>query len=175
MPTLTPTPLIDSFGRHIDYVRLSVTDRCDFRCTYCMAEEMTFLPRREVLSLEEIGRVAKIFVKLGVSKLRVTGGEPLIRRGIHTLLEDIGAIPGLKELAITTNASQLKHSAQTLRKAGVNSLNISLDTLDPAKFRAITRVGDLDTVLAGIDAALDEGFERIRLNAVFSAGRMTTT
>lgn len=171
MPTLTPTPLIDSFGRHIDYVRLSVTDRCDFRCTYCMAEEMTFLPRREVLSLEEIGRVAKIFVKLGVSKLRVTGGEPLIRRGIHTLLEDIGAIPGLKELAITTNASQLKHSAQTLRKAGVNSLNISLDTLDPAKFRAITRVGDLDTVLAGIDAALDEGFERIRLNAVILRGQ----
>ena len=171
MPTLTPTPLIDSFGRHIDYVRLSVTDRCDFRCTYCMAEEMTFLPRREVLSLEEIGRVAKIFVKLGVSKLRVTGGEPLIRRGIHTLLEDIGAIPGLKELAITTNASQLKHSAQTLRKAGVNSLNISLDTLDPAKFRAITRVGDLDTVLAGIEAALDEGFERIRLNAVILRGQ----
>jgi len=171
MPTLTPTPLIDSFGRHIDYVRLSVTDRCDFRCTYCMAEEMTFLPRREVLSLEEIGRVAKIFVKLGVSKLRITGGEPLIRRGIHTLLEDIGAIPGLKELAITTNASQLKHSAQTLRKAGVNSLNISLDTLDPAKFRAITRVGDLDTVLAGIDAALDEGFERIRLNAVILRGQ----
>lgn len=171
MPTLTPTPLIDSFGRHIDYVRLSVTDRCDFRCTYCMAEEMTFLPRREVLSLEEIGRVAKIFVGLGVSKLRVTGGEPLIRRGIHTLLEDIGAIPGLKELAITTNASQLKHSAQTLRKAGVNSLNISLDTLDPAKFRAITRVGDLDTVLAGIEAALDEGFERIRLNAVILRGQ----
>ncbi|MEY2909256.1 MAG: hypothetical protein RLZZ602_1779 [Pseudomonadota bacterium] len=171
MPTLTPTPLIDSFGRHIDYVRLSVTDRCDFRCTYCMAEEMTFLPRREVLSLEEIGRVAKIFLGLGVSKLRVTGGEPLIRRGIHTLLEDIGAIPGLKELAITTNASQLKHSAQTLRKAGVNSLNISLDTLDPAKFRAITRVGDLDTVLAGIEAALDEGFERIRLNAVILRGQ----
>jgi len=171
MPTLTPTPLIDSFGRHIDYVRLSVTDRCDFRCTYCMAEEMTFLPRREVLSLEEIGRVAKIFVKLGVSKLRITGGEPLIRRGIHTLLEDIGAIPGLKELAITTNASQLKHSAQTLRKAGVNSLNISLDTLDPAKFRAITRVGDLDTVLAGIEAAIDEGFERIRLNAVILRGQ----
>ena len=171
MPTLTPTPLIDSFGRHIDYVRLSVTDRCDFRCTYCMAEEMTFLPRREVLSLEEIGRVAKIFVKLGVSKLRVTGGEPLIRRGIHTLLEDIGAIPGLKELAITTNASQLKQSAQTLRKAGVNSLNISLDTLDPAKFRAITRVGDLDTVLAGIEAAIDEGFERIRLNAVILRGQ----
>ena len=167
----TSAPLVDSFGRHIDYVRLSVTDRCDFRCTYCMAEEMTFLPRSEVLSLEEIERIAKVFIGLGVRKLRGTGGEPLVRRGIETLFDNLGQIDGLAELAVTTNGSQLAAKAQALRAAGVRSLNISLDTLDPDKFRAITRVGDINKVLAGIDVAVSAGFERIRLNAVILRGQ----
>ncbi len=160
------SPLIDSFDRSISYLRLSVTDRCDFRCQYCMAEEMTFLPRSQVLSLEELARIAKVFVGLGVRKIRVTGGEPLVRKGVDHLLQIIGKIPQLEELAITTNASQLSQRAPALRAAGVSSLNISLDTLDPDNFRRITRTGDLARVLSGIDAAISAGFERIRLNAV---------
>lgn len=165
------TTLIDGFGRTIDYVRLSVTDRCDFRCTYCMAEDMTFLPRSDVLSLEEITRVARVFVGLGVRKLRVTGGEPLIRRGVETLLDNLGSLAALRELAVTTNGSQLNSKASALKSAGVTSLNISLDTLDEQKFSAITRTGRLSQVLKGIDAAVAVGFERIRLNAVILAGQ----
>ncbi len=165
------TTLIDGFGRTIDYVRLSVTDRCDFRCTYCMAEDMTFLPRGDVLSLEELARIANVFVSLGVRKLRVTGGEPLVRRNVETLLENLGSLESLRELAITTNGSQLPSKAAALKSAGVTSLNISLDTLDEKKFSAITRTGRLSQVLAGIDAAVAAGFKRIRLNAVILAGQ----
>lgn len=165
------TALIDRFDRRIDYVRLSVTDRCDFRCTYCMAEDMTFLPRRDVLSLEEIERIARVFVSLGVRKLRVTGGEPLIRRGIDDLFVRLGQLNGLRELAVTTNGSQLANRAHSLRAAGVTSINISLDTLDAQRFRALTRTGDLQRVLAGIEAAAAAGFERVRLNAVILHGQ----
>jgi len=170
LPT-TSDSLIDAFGRQIDYVRLSVTDRCDFRCTYCMAEEMTFLPRQEILSLEELERIARIFVHLGVKKLRITGGEPLIRRGVDRLFTGLYNLPGLQELALTTNGSQLVNRAQHLRDSGVMSINISLDTLDPAKFKAITRTGELSTVLAGIRTAVGVGFDRIRLNAVILQGQ----
>ncbi len=170
MNTPKPPALIDSFGRQIRYLRLSVTDRCDFRCTYCMAEEMTFLPRSQVLSLEEIERLARIFTGLGVSKIRVTGGEPLVRHSVDQLIGKLGALPGLNELAITTNGSQLPRLAPSLKAAGVTSINISLDTLDPDAFRRITRTGDLERVLAGIDAAVDAGFPRIRLNAVVLRG-----
>src|SRR6056300_1213168 len=154
MPRNHETALVDPLGRHIDYLRLSVTDRCDFRCTYCMAEDMTFLPRKEVLSIEELSRVAQIFVALGVAKIRITGGEPLIRQGLDQLLMTLGTMPGLRERALTTNGSLLKQKAQALRDSGVNSVNISLDTLDASKFRLLTRTGNLATVLAGIDAAI---------------------
>lgn len=163
--------LIDRFHRQVDYVRLSVTDRCDFRCVYCMAEQMTFLPRAEILSLEELHRVARAFVQLGVRRIRLTGGEPLVRPGIERLARWIAAEPGLDELTLTTNAGRLADKAQTLREAGVRRLNISLDSLDPARFRALTRTGDLDQVLAGIDAARAAGFARIRLNSVILRGR----
>lgn len=173
MSAATPqTPqLIDKFGRHIDYVRLSVTDRCDFRCVYCMSEKMTFLPREQVLSLEEIYRVAEAFVKLGVKRLRLTGGEPLIRSNIMSLIENIGALPGLEELLITTNGSHLETLAVPLKKAGVTRINISLDSLDPDMFRQMTRTGDLHQVMRGIDAAVAAGFKSLRLNAVILKGR----
>ena len=161
----------DGQGRLVDYLRLSVTDRCDFRCVYCMAEDMTFLPRNQVLSLEEIHRVARLFVGLGVGKIRLTGGEPLVRKGIVGLCERISALPGLRELVMTTNGSQLTKLATPLARAGVKRLNISLDSLNPLKFRTITRTGDLNQVLAGIDAARDAGFERIKLNSVIMKGR----
>jgi cyclic pyranopterin phosphate synthase len=165
------TPLQDGFGRRIDYLRLSVTDRCDFRCVYCMAENMTFLPRQQVLSLEELYRVAALFVARGVKKIRLTGGEPLVRPGIVGLCEKIAALPGLRELVMTTNGSQLTKLAKPLADAGVKRLNISLDSLDAAKFRAITRTGYLHQVLAGIEAAREAGFARIKLNAVVMKGR----
>lgn len=173
MSAATPhTPqLIDKFGRHIDYVRLSVTDRCDFRCVYCMSEKMTFLPREQVLSLEEIYRIAEAFVKLGVKRLRLTGGEPLIRSNIMSLIENIGALPGLEELLITTNGSHLETLAVPLKKAGVTRINISLDSLDPEMFRQMTRTGDLHQVMRGIDAAVAAGFKSLRLNAVILKGR----
>ncbi|MDY6981755.1 MAG: GTP 3',8-cyclase MoaA [Pseudomonadota bacterium] len=173
MSAATPhTPqLIDKFGRHIDYVRLSVTDRCDFRCVYCMSEKMTFLPREQVLSLEEIYRVAEAFVKLGVKRLRLTGGEPLIRSNIMSLIENIGALPGLEELLITTNGSHLETLAVPLKKAGVTRINISLDSLNPDMFRQMTRTGDLHQVMRGIDAAVAAGFKSLRLNAVILKGR----
>jgi cyclic pyranopterin phosphate synthase len=169
--TAQPPQLIDKFGRHIDYVRLSVTDRCDFRCVYCMSEKMTFLPREQVLSLEEIYRVAQAFVKLGVKRLRLTGGEPLIRSNIMSLIENIGALPGLEELLITTNGSHLETLAQPLKKAGVTRINISLDSLDADMFRQMTRTGDLHQVMRGIDAAVAAGFKSLRLNAVILKGR----
>jgi GTP 3',8-cyclase len=158
--------LIDRFGRKVDYLRISITDRCDFRCVYCMSEEMTFLPREQVLSLEEIYTIAKAFAELGVKKIRVTGGEPLVRKGALELLEKIGGIESLNELVLTTNGSQLEHMALPLKKAGVKRINISLDTLDADKFKAITRTGDLRQVLRGIDAAREAGFERIKINSV---------
>lgn len=163
--------LLDGQGRRVDYLRLSVTDRCDFRCVYCMAEDMTFLPRDQVLSLEEIHRVARLFVGLGVRKIRLTGGEPLVRKGIVDLCERIAALPGLDELVMTSNGSQLTRLARPLAQAGVKRLNISLDSLNPLKFRTITRTGDLNQVLAGIDAARAAGFERIKLNSVIMKGR----
>lgn len=163
-------PLVDRFGRRITYLRLSITDRCDFRCTYCMAEEMQFLPHGAVLSLEEALRLVRIFVSLGVSKVRLTGGEPLVRRNVLWLLQEIGKLAGLKELVLTSNGSQLARYAGELRRAGVSRLNISLDSLRPERFRAITRIGDLGKVLAGVEAALAAGFSRIRLNAVMQQG-----
>ena len=168
-----PTPpvrLIDRFGRTVDYLRISITDRCDYRCVYCMAEDMTFLPREQVLTLEEIYTIAKAFAELGVKKIRVTGGEPLVRKGVLELLEKIGQIESLNELVITTNGSQLETMASDLKVAGVKRINISLDTLDADKFKAITRTGDLQQVLRGIDAVKAVGFERIKLNAVILKG-----
>jgi len=162
--------LIDDFGRQVDYVRISVTDRCDFRCVYCMAEEMTFLPRESIMSLEEIALVARAFVELGVSRIRLTGGEPLVRRGLVDNLHHIGRLKGLDELLITTNGSQLVRHAKALKEAGVKRLNVSLDSLDEAKFKAMTRTGKLPQVLQGINAAIEEGFERIKINAVVMRG-----
>ncbi len=163
--------LIDKFNRVVDYVRISVTDRCDFRCVYCMSEDMTFLPREQILSLEEIQLIARAFVELGVSKIRLTGGEPLVRNGVTNLVESLAALPGLSELNMTSNGSQLPHLAKGLKEAGLNRLNISLDSLDPVRFKTLTRTGDLDKVLAGIQAAKQNGFERIKLNAVILKGR----
>ena len=165
------TQLRDAHNRQIDYLRMSVTDRCDFRCVYCMAEDMTFLPRQQVLGLEELERIARIFVGLGVKKIRLTGGEPLVRQGVVGLCERIAALPGLRELVMTTNGSQLVKLAAPLARAGVKRLNISLDSLDAAKFHAITRTGQLQQVFDGIEAAREAGFERIKLNAVVMKGR----
>ena len=172
LPTVAPaeTRLIDQFGRQVDYIRLSITDRCDFRCVYCMSEDMTFLPREEVLSLEECARLVRIFVELGVSKVRITGGEPLVRKNALWLFEEIGRLPGLRELVTTTNGSQLAHQAQALKAAGVRRINISLDSLNAERFRKITRVGDLDKVLRGITAAREAGFDNIKLNTVLMRG-----
>jgi cyclic pyranopterin phosphate synthase len=166
-----PSSLVDRFGRTIDYLRISITDRCDFRCLYCMAEDMAFLPRAQVLTLEEIHILAQAFAELGVSKIRITGGEPLVRKGALELLQNIGRIQRLKELVLTTNGSQLENMAASLREAGVKRINISLDTLDADKFKAITRTGDLQQVLRGIQAAKAAGFERIKINSVILKDR----
>lgn len=163
--------LVDGFGRKIDYVRISVTDRCDFRCIYCMAEDMTFLPRQRVLTLEEIYRSARLFVANGVKKIRLTGGEPLVRQGIVELCANISSLDGLRELVMTTNGSQLVQYAKPLAQAGVKRLNISLDSLREDRFRALTRVGDLQQVLRGIKAARDAGFESVKINSVIIRGR----
>ncbi|TDT44285.1 cyclic pyranopterin monophosphate synthase subunit MoaA [Halospina denitrificans] len=161
----TQPALVDKFGRTITYVRLSVTDRCDFRCVYCMSEDMEFLPRDEILSLEEIGRLARIFQGLGVKKIRLTGGEPLVRKDILTLIQDIGSL-GLDDFTMTTNGSQLPKLAHELKAAGMDRLNISLDSLDAEKFRRITRTGDLTRVIKGIDTAVEAGLKGIKLNSV---------
>ncbi len=165
-------PLIDPFGRAISYLRVSVTDRCDFRCVYCMAENMSFLPKSEILSLEELDRLCSAFVARGVRKLRLTGGEPLVRRGIMTLVDSLSRhlrSGQLDELTLTTNGSQLEKYAHDLRAAGIRRINVSLDTLDAEKFRAITRWGSLDKVLAGIAAAQSAGLA-IKINAVALKG-----
>lgn len=162
--------LIDRYGRHVSYIRLSITDRCDFRCLYCMAEEMVFLPRHEVLSLEESERLVRIFVSLGTHKVRITGGEPLVRKNALWLIERLGTMPGLDQLVLTTNGSQLDRFAAPLKAAGVQRLNISLDTLDPERFRALTRIGDLHKVLRGIESARQAGFTRSKLNTVMMRG-----
>jgi len=162
--------LIDDFGRRVDYVRLSVTDRCDFRCVYCMTEDMTFLPRNQVLSLEEIYTVGKAFTELGVDKIRLTGGEPLVRNNVISLVRQLGQLPGLKELLLTTNGAQLDKFAAPLRAAGVNRINISIDSLDAERFLRISRVGKLAKVLAGVEAARVQNFDRIRLNTVIMRG-----
>ena len=161
----------DGFGREVNYLRMSVTDRCDFRCVYCMAEDMTFLPRQQVLGLEELYRLAALFVRNGVKKIRLTGGEPLVRQGIVGLCEKIAALPGLRELVMTSNGSQLGKLARPLADVGVRRMNISLDSLQDDKFRAITRTGELSQVLAGIEAARQAGFARIKLNTVVMQGR----
>lgn len=165
------SPLQDSFGRRINYLRLSVTDRCDFRCTYCMAETMTFLPREEILTLEECLFIAETFVNMGVDKIRLTGGEPLVRKDFCWLAARIRKLDGLRELALTSNGSQLAQLATHLAEAGVDRINISLDSLDPDVFKRITRGGDLHRVLAGIDAAIAAlGSARIKLNTVMLRG-----
>lgn len=165
-----PTRMIDPFDRHIHYLRLSVTDRCNLRCTYCMSEDMEFLPRKEILSLEEIERLARCFVDLGVDKIRLTGGEPLVRQGIVDLSKAISGLSGLRELTMTTNGLMLDQYAHALKAAGLNRLNISIDSLRESRFREMTRVGELSRVLKGIEAAIDADFERIKLNAVILRG-----
>jgi len=166
--THRPVPLIDPFGRAITYVRVSVTDRCDFRCVYCMAEDMTFLPKKDVLSLEELDRLCSAFVAKGVRKLRLTGGEPLVRKNVMSLIRSLSRhlrSGSLDELTLTTNGSQLSRFAGELAEVGVERVNVSVDTLDPEKFKRITRWGDLDKVMTGIRAAQAAGL-KIKINAV---------
>ena len=165
-------PMIDPFGRAVTYLRVSVTDRCDFRCTYCMAENMTFLPKKDLLTLEELSRLCSAFIAKGVRKLRLTGGEPLVRKNIMHLVRELGAHVHdgrLDELTLTTNGSQLSRYAAELADCGVRRINVSLDTLDPEKFRAITRWGDLGKVMEGLDAAQAAGL-KIKINAVALKG-----
>ena len=167
-----PGIMIDPFGRHITYLRVSVTDRCDFRCVYCMAEDMTFLPKAEVLSLEELERLCTAFVRRGVRKLRMTGGEPLVRKNVMSLFRGLGRhleSGALEELTLTTNGSQLAKYARELADIGVRRVNVSIDTLDREKFREITRWGDLDQVMRGLDAAQQAGLH-IKINAVALRG-----
>jgi len=159
-------PLTDRFGRQVTYLRMSVTDRCDLRCVYCMSEEMTFVPRNQLLTLEELIRVGRTFTRLGVHKIRITGGEPLTRRNVLKLFAALGQEPDLDDLTLTTNATLLPRYARQLKEAGVRRINISLDSLRPERFHRITRVGRLEKTLAGIDAALAAGFERIKINTV---------
>jgi cyclic pyranopterin phosphate synthase len=163
--------LVDKFGRQVSYVRLSMTDRCDFRCVYCMAEDMSFLPKQQILTLEQLEQVAAAFVNLGVSKIRLTGGEPLIRHNAIKMIENVGKLEGLEDFTLTTNGAQLDKFATQLRAAGMTRINISLDSLKPERFKELTRTGDLNKVLNGIDAAIAAGFERIKLNAVVLTGR----
>jgi len=165
-------PLVDRFGRSITYLRVSVTDRCDFRCTYCMSEHMTFLPKKDVLSLEELDRLCSAFVARGVRKLRLTGGEPLVRKDIMVLVERLSRhlrAGTLNELTLTTNGSQLEKYAEGLAAAGVKRINVSVDTLDPDRFHAVTRWGHLDKVLAGVDAAQRAGL-KVKINTVALRG-----
>jgi cyclic pyranopterin phosphate synthase len=164
--------MIDPFGRHVTYLRVSVTDRCDFRCVYCMSEHMTFLPKRDLLSLEELDRLCTAFVRRGVKKLRITGGEPLVRKNILWLFRALGRqldSGALQELTLTTNGSQLEKYASDLKAVGVDRINVSIDTIDPVKFKTITRWGDLATVLRGLDAAEKAGI-KIKINAVALKG-----
>ena len=168
----TAPPMIDPFGRHVSYLRVSVTDRCDFRCVYCMSEHMTFLPKKDLLSLEELDRLCSAFIDKGVRKLRITGGEPLVRKNIMWLFRSLSRHLGsgaLEELTLTTNGSQLPKYAQELADCGVKRINISLDTLDADRFKAITRWGDFRQVMAGLDAA-DKAGLKVKINAVALKG-----
>lgn len=167
---MSDSKLIDPFGRKIDYLRISVTDRCDFRCTYCMDEDVEFLPRRDILSLEEIVKVATAFTELGTRKIRITGGEPLVRKNILQALEQIAKLPGLDELTITTNGSQLAKMGQDLYNVGVSRINVSLDTLKRERFEELTRRNKLDQVLRGIETVSALPFKQIKLNAVILGG-----
>ena len=173
MSSAAPTQLIDSFGRHINYVRFSVTDRCNLRCVYCMDEGMRFVPRAQLLTLEELAALGRSLVELGVEKIRITGGEPLVRHNLLWLVQELGKLRehGLRELTMTTNGAQLERYAVQLQAAGVTRINISLDSLNPTRFRRITRTGDLAQVLRGIRAAQAAGFQRIKLNAVIISGQ----
>lgn len=158
--------LVDAFGRQVEYLRLSVTDRCDFRCVYCMTEDPCFLPKDHVLQLEELAWIAQAFTELGVTKIRLTGGEPLVRSDCDQLVHLLGKLPGLKDLSMTTNGSRLSKFAKPMFDAGLKRLNISLDTLNPELFTQLTRNGKLARVIEGIDAAIAAGFTRIKINAV---------
>lgn len=171
-PRIADAALVDPFGRAISYVRVSVTDRCDFRCVYCMSEDMNFLPKRDILSLEELDRLCSAFVRLGSRRLRITGGEPLVRRNVMSLFKSLGrhlASGALDEITLTTNGSQLQRFAHELADCGVKRVNVSLDTLDPAKFSAVTRWGRHEAVMAGIDAAVGAGL-KVKINAVALKG-----
>jgi GTP 3',8-cyclase len=172
METASACALVDSFGRRVSYLRLSVTDRCDLRCVYCMSERMTFMPRRDILSLDELSRVAHAFIRVGVRKIRITGGEPLVRKDVIELFRDLSAClqdGRLQELTLTTNGTRLARHARDLALSGVRRVNISLDTLDPQRFAALTRGGSLATVLEGIDAAQDAGLA-VKINTVALSG-----
>ena len=172
IPPASASSMIDPFGRHVNYLRVSVTDRCDFRCFYCMSEDMTFLPRKDLLSLEELDRLCSAFIKKGVRKLRLTGGEPLVRKGIMQLVKTLSRhleSGALDELTMTTNGSQLTKYAADLAHFGVKRLNVSLDTLNADKFKVITRRGDFGKVMDGIDAALKAGI-KVKINAVALKG-----
>ena len=162
--------LTDQFNRKINYIRISVTDRCDFRCIYCMSEQMKFLPKKELLTLEEINRIASIFISMGVEKIRITGGEPLVRKNIDTLFNNLSKNKDLKELTLTTNASQLMKKAEMLKASGIKRINISLDSLNPLNFKKMTRTGDLSNVLDGIEHAINIGLKQIKLNTVIMRG-----
>lgn len=169
--TATDNPLTDRYGRQINYLRISVTDRCDLRCVYCMSEDMQFVPRAQLLTLEEVSRIGRVFTELGVHKIRITGGEPLTRRNVIEVFRQLGRLDQLEDLTLTTNGSQLDRFAGELRRAGVRRINISLDTLREERFRRITRTGNLQRTLSGIEAALDAGFEKIKINSVILRNR----
>lgn len=169
--TGTDNQLTDRFGRQINYLRISVTDRCDLRCVYCMSEDMQFVPRAQLLTLEEVSRIGRIFTELGVHKIRITGGEPLTRRNVIEVFRQLGKLEGLNDLTLTTNGTQLDRFASELRDAGVRRINISLDTLQEERFNRITRTGRLQRTLAGIEAALAAGFEKIKINSVILRNR----
>ncbi|MEN8182126.1 MAG: GTP 3',8-cyclase MoaA [Myxococcota bacterium] len=169
--SLPRAPLVDRFGRRIENLRISVTDRCDLRCFYCIPEDIEWLPRGELLSLEELGRVARLALESGVRRIRITGGEPLLRKDLPLLVEMISGLPGIEDLALTTNGTQLSRLAGPLKRAGLHRVNISLDSLDPSTFRAMTRRDAHANVLAGIDAAEAAGLWPVRINAVLVRGR----
>ncbi len=170
--TAQNTPqLVDRFGRTVNYVRVSVTDRCDFRCVYCMAEDMKFMPRARILSLEELELCCRAFVELGVGKIRFTGGEPLVRNNVLDLFDRVGKLPGLREMVVTTNASQLARMSADLKQSGMRRINISLDSLNEEKFKRITRTGNLQQVLNGIEVARQTGFDNLKINSVILKNR----
>lgn len=163
--------LVDRFGRQVTYLRMSVTDRCDLRCVYCMSEDMTFVPRNQLLTLEEIIRIGTTASELGVNKIRITGGEPLVRKNIMKVFNALGNLEAIKDLTLTTNGTQLVKYAAQLKQSGVTRINISLDTLQKDRFKNLTRVGLLSKTLDGIDAAIAQGFNKIKLNAVILKNR----